>query len=106
MRDGRTVRRREDHDATDESRGNQARARAALRPVDFLLHALAACLTAGIANVAAARGDVLNLSFRKRRTLEEIFRVMKPGGRISIADIVSAEPLSPSIVDDPKLWAG
>jgi uncharacterized OsmC-like protein len=25
-------------------------------PVEFLLHALAACLTAGVANVAAARG--------------------------------------------------
>jgi uncharacterized OsmC-like protein len=25
-------------------------------PVEFLLHALAACLTAGIANIAAARG--------------------------------------------------
>ena len=29
-------------------------------PVEFLLHALAACLTAGIANVAAARGVSLN----------------------------------------------
>jgi uncharacterized OsmC-like protein len=28
-------------------------------PVEFLLHALAACLTAGIANVAAARGVTL-----------------------------------------------
>jgi uncharacterized OsmC-like protein len=28
-------------------------------PVEFLLHAIAACLTAGIANVAAARGVVL-----------------------------------------------
>ena len=29
-------------------------------PVEFLLHALAACLTAGIANIAAARGVDLN----------------------------------------------
>lgn len=29
-------------------------------PVEFLLHALASCLTAGIANVAAARGVSLN----------------------------------------------
>jgi arsenite methyltransferase len=48
---------------------------------------------------------VINLSFRKRRVVREIFRVLKPGGRISIADIVSARPLSQSIVDDPKLWA-
>jgi arsenite methyltransferase len=48
---------------------------------------------------------VINLSFRKRRVIEEIFRVLKPGGRISITDIVSAKQLSQSIVNDPKLWA-
>lgn len=48
---------------------------------------------------------VMNLSFRKRRVAEELFRVLKPGGRISITDIVSAKELSQSIVNDPKLWA-
>jgi len=48
---------------------------------------------------------VVNLSFRKRRVVEEIFRVLRPGGRMSITDIVSAKQLSQSIVNDPKLWA-
>lgn len=48
---------------------------------------------------------VVNLSFRKRRVIEEVFRVLRPGGRISITDIVSAKQLSQSIVNDPKLWA-
>ena len=48
---------------------------------------------------------VVNLSFRKRRVIKEIFRVLKPGGRISITDIVSAKQLSQAIVNDPKLWA-
>ena len=48
---------------------------------------------------------VINLSFQKRRVLEEIFRVLKPGGSISITDIVSGKQLSQSIVNDPKLWA-
>jgi SAM-dependent methyltransferase len=48
---------------------------------------------------------VINLSFRKRRVIEELFRVLKPGGRLSITDIVSAKQLSQSIVNDPKLWA-
>lgn len=48
---------------------------------------------------------VINLSFQKRKVAEEMFRVLKPGGRISITDIVSAKQLSQSIVNDPKLWA-
>jgi SAM-dependent methyltransferase len=48
---------------------------------------------------------VINLSFRKRRVVEEMFRVLRPGGRISITDIVSGKQLSQSIVNDPKLWA-
>jgi arsenite methyltransferase len=56
------------------------------------------------ADVVISNG-VINLSFRKRRVIEEIFRVLRPGGRISITDIVSAKQLSQSIVNDPKLWA-
>jgi arsenite methyltransferase len=48
---------------------------------------------------------VINLSFRKRRVVEEMFRVLRAGGRISVTDIVSAKQLSQSIVNDPKLWA-
>jgi len=56
------------------------------------------------ADVVISNG-VINLSFRKRRVVEEIFRVLRPGGRMSITDIVSAKQLSQSIVNDPKLWA-
>ncbi len=55
-------------------------------------------------DVAISNG-VINLSFQKRRVVEEVFRVLKPGGRISVTDIVSAKQLSQSIVNDPKLWA-
>lgn len=54
---------------------------------------------------AILSNGVLNLSFRKRRVMEEMYRVLKPGGRISITDIVSAKQLSQSIINDPKLWA-
>ena len=55
-------------------------------------------------DVAISNG-VINLSFRKRRVIEDLHRVLKPKGRISITDIVSARQLSQSIVNDPKLWA-
>lgn len=58
----------------------------------------------GEVDVVISNG-VINLSFRKRRVVKEIFRVLKPGGRISVTDIVSAKQLSQSIVNDAKLWA-
>ena len=61
-------------------------------------------LPGAAADVVISNG-VINLSFRKRKVVEEMFRVLRPGGRISITDIVSAKQLSQSIVNDPKLWA-
>ncbi len=58
----------------------------------------------GSVDVVISNG-VINLSFRKRQVIQELFRILKPGGRISITDIVSAKQLSQSIVNDPKLWA-
>lgn len=58
----------------------------------------------GSVDVIISNG-VINLSFQKRLVIQEMFRVLKPGGRISITDIVSAKQLTQSIVNDPKLWA-
>lgn len=56
------------------------------------------------ADVVISNG-VINLSFRKAKVIKEAFRVLRPGGRASIVDVVSARALSQSIVNDPKLWA-
>jgi len=51
---------------------------------------------------------VLNLvaDSDKRQLVQEIFRVLKPGGRIAISDIVSDRPVPASMKDDPDLWSG
>jgi arsenite methyltransferase len=42
----------------------------------------------------------------KQRLFEEIFRVLKEGGRAVISDIVSGQPVPPHMQSDPELWSG
>jgi arsenite methyltransferase len=48
---------------------------------------------------------VINLSPDKQQVFAEAARVLRPGGRLAIADIVSEQPLTDSIVCDADLWA-
>jgi SAM-dependent methyltransferase len=49
---------------------------------------------------------VLNLSARKSRALAEMFRLLKPGGRICMADLTLEGELPPEIANDQSAWAG
>jgi arsenite methyltransferase len=48
---------------------------------------------------------VINLSPDKQQVFAEAARVLRPGGRLAIADIVSEQQLKDSIVGDADLWA-
>jgi arsenite methyltransferase len=48
---------------------------------------------------------VINLSADKRRVFDEIARVLKPGGQVAVADIVSERRLTEAIVCNADLWA-
>jgi ubiquinone/menaquinone biosynthesis C-methylase UbiE len=83
----------------------------------------AAAREMGLDNVEVRKGDVhdlpvddssvdvvisngvLNLAHDKRRAFGEVFRVLRPGGRLQLADIVVQDELSASIRGNYELWA-
>lgn len=79
---------------------------------------------AGVENVEFLKGDieaiplpdasvdviisncVINLAADKRRVLSESFRVLKPGGRFAVSDVVVRGDVPPDIRRSMELWVG
>lgn len=79
---------------------------------------------AGVANVEFLKGEiediplpdssvdviisncVINLSVDKPRVLAEAFRVLKPGGRFAVSDIVVRGPVDARVRESVELWIG
>ncbi|MDQ6831356.1 MAG: arsenite methyltransferase [Gemmatimonadota bacterium] len=91
---------------------------------DMLALARANALEAGATNVEFLKGEiesiplpndsvdvvisncVINLSGDKRRVLAEAFRVLKPGGRFAVSDVVVQGELPADIKRSMELWVG
>ena len=91
---------------------------------EMLAKAEEAAAQAGVDNVEFRRGEaeqmpvedssvdwivsncVINLSPEKLRVFSEIARVLRPGGQIAISDIVLADDLPDSVVEDVRYWTG
>jgi arsenite methyltransferase len=95
-------------DMTDEmlARAKRNQQRAGATNVRFLKGTIEAVpLPDGSVDVIISN-CVINLAADKREVLREAFRLLRPGGRFAVADVVAEAPLPESVRTDLAQWSG
>jgi SAM-dependent methyltransferase len=92
------------HEMLGKARDNAARIGAV--NVEFRLGELEHLPVADSSVDVVISNCVINLVPDKAQVLREAFRVLKPGGRLAVADIISLAPLPADLAADPALICG
>jgi SAM-dependent methyltransferase len=95
-------------DMTDEmlALANENKKKSGIENVEFLKGEIESIpLPDGTVDVIISN-CVINLSADKDKVLGEAFRVLKPGGRFAVSDVVTRGEISPAIRKNMLLWVG